>query len=43
MEKKKKIEAKQKRVLVFSPEYKGYLDEMPEDLRLAREARKAKK
>ena len=31
MEKKKKIEAKQKRVLVFSPEYKGYLDEMPED------------
>ena len=43
MEKKKKIEAKQKRVLVFSPEYKGYLDEMPEELKAIREARKAKK
>ena len=42
MEKKKKIEAKQKRVLVFSPEYKGYLDEMPEELKAIRESRKEK-
>ena len=35
MEKKKKIEAKQKRVLVFSPEYRGYLDEMPEEAKAA--------
>lgn len=41
MAKKKAIE-KVRRTLVFCPEYKGYLDEMPEDLRLAREARKNK-
>ena len=44
MAKKKVIEQqKQRRVLVFTKDYVGYLDEMPEELRLAREARKQKK
>ena len=40
---KKKVIEKVRRTLIFSPEYVGYLDEMPEDLMLTREARKAKK
>lgn len=42
MAKKKEIEAKQKRVLVFSPDYKGYLDEMPEEAKAALIARNPK-
>ena len=41
MAKKKEIE-KVRRTLIFSPEFTGYLDEMPEDLKAIREARKAK-
>lgn len=40
---KKKVIEKVRRTLIFSPEYKGYLDEIPEDLKLAREERKAAK
>lgn len=42
MSKKKNINQEQKRVLIFTKEYKGYLDEMPEELRLARESRNPK-
>lgn len=42
MAKKKEIE-KVRRTLIFSPEFTGYLDEMPEDLKLACEERKAAK
>jgi hypothetical protein len=37
---KKKVIEKVRRTLIFSPEYKGYLDEMPEDLKAIREARR---
>jgi hypothetical protein len=30
---------KEMRVRIVCPEYKGYIDEMPEDLRVIREAR----
>ena len=38
-----KKKEKVKRVLHISKEYKGYLDEMPEDLKAIREARLKKK
>ena len=40
---KKKETHHVQRVKIASPDYKGYLDEIPEELKLAREARLQKK